>query len=74
MKNLISVLFALTLVNAYWLDGDGDKTKSVLFLEYSDGTTDRLIVDKKDLLHKNVSKIVNEASKLIDKKEVHNGN
>jgi hypothetical protein len=74
MKNLISILFVLTLVNAYWLDSDGDKTKSVLFLEYSDGTTDRLVVDKKDLLRKNVSKIVNEASKLIDKKGVSHGN
>jgi hypothetical protein len=68
MKHIISLLLTVTLINMYWLDGDGDKTKSVLVFEYSDGTSDRLVVDKKDLSRGNASKISNEACKILNKK------
>ena len=74
MKIFIYMLFTLTLVNAYWLDGDGDKTKSVLFLEYSDGTADRLVIDKKDLTEANISNLKNKVRNFLKEKEVSYGN
>lgn len=74
MKNIIVAMFmAITVTDLYWLDGDGDRTKSVLVIEYSDGTVDKLIVDKKELNSRHITKIVESADKIIQGRE-HNEN
>jgi hypothetical protein len=74
MKHLALMLLTLTLINAYWLDGDGDHTKSVLILEYSDGTNDHIVVDKKELAHANVSNLETKIHKVLDQKGASYGN
>jgi len=67
MKRIAALITVAITVNMYWFDGDGDKTKTVLIMEYSDGTVDKLVVDKKDL-KSSEKKIVEEANKLLEKK------
>lgn len=47
--NLILGLLALTAIDFSIIDSDGDRTKSIIFIHYSDGTDDRLVVDKDKL-------------------------
>ena len=71
-RNLIASLFVATVVSdLYWLDADGDKTKSVLVIEYSDGAVDKLVVDKRELNSGHITRIVREADKIIQSRTEH---
>jgi hypothetical protein len=50
------------IVHLSFVDGDGDRTKSVLILEYSDGTVERIVVDKKTIsaMKKSISEKADE--------------
>ena len=72
MRRLLALFIVATSVHLYWIDGDGDKSKTVLVMEYSDGTVDKIVVNKKDLATDR-SKIVNKAYELLEKKGVTSG-
>lgn len=61
MKNLIVLLLAITVTDLAWFDG-ADPKKSVLVIYYSDGTNDKLAVDKKQIKD---PKVVEQADKII---------
>ena len=69
MRRWAALVIAATTVNLYWIDSDGDRTKTVLVMEYSDGTVDKVVVDKRDLLAKDkMRKVYEKANELLGKK------
>jgi len=63
LGNLVLGLLALTVLDFSIIDSDGDRTKSIIFIHYSDGIDDRLIVDKDKLEDPAVLKVVDQIIK-----------
>lgn len=49
MKHFIVAFLMVSAVDYSIMDSDGDRTKSIIFINYNDGTEDRLVVNKVDL-------------------------
>lgn len=68
MKNWIVGILAAIAVDVAFLDGEADKTVTVLVITYSDGTEDKIVVKKKDLV-KNHTSLVELADQIIQRHE-----
>lgn len=65
LGNFILGLLALTVLDFSIIDSDGDRTKSIIFIHYSDDTEDRLVIDKSKLEDPYVLKAVDQ---IIDRR------
>lgn len=63
---LAHLFLALTVSHIDFIDNVQDKSKTTLLIEYSDGSTDSLIIDKKQLTDKNEKQIVKQAMEIIN--------
>lgn len=60
MRCLIYTLLIMATINISIVDSDGDRSKAVFLIDFPDGSTDRLVVDKKDVESPAASKAVED--------------
>lgn len=49
MKQYLLILLMITVLDVSIVDSNGDTSKAVFLIPYSDGTMDKLVVDKKKI-------------------------
>lgn len=68
LSNLAIIALAVVVTDISIVDGDGDRSKAVVLIDYSDGTTDKLVVDK-TMVSEDYPAIERAVLKIIDQRE-----
>lgn len=52
MKHLINLLLlTISVLDFSIIDSDGDRSKAIVYIHYSNGTSDKLVVSKDELMN-----------------------
>lgn len=69
MKNLIVSTFLIIVTGLSFIDSRDDASKTILVIDYDNGTQDKLVIDKKLIKSYNKYILWTAVQQILDKKE-----